>query len=149
MTTNASAAWTAIKARLTAARSSGDVTVPLYWQNETTGEPLPDDEPFAFVSFAVFPQYPASFGAGRGFTRMRTPAALTMFLCLPKGWGLEEGFTRAEELAAVFRNKRFDGISCFGVTPDPAGLLRGDHAELAGNFDVIQIDVDLRFDQLA
>lgn len=100
--------------------------VPLRWQNETADSlgniELPDTpSPFIYAEFLTDPAQLVSFGGGRFANRYRNPARLDAYVFVPKGEGLDQAESIAEQIAALFRSYRDSNISCFDATVYPGG----------------------------
>jgi hypothetical protein len=150
--TTAKQARTVIRSRLEA----GGLSVPLRWQNEEADSSgnveLPDlPAPFVYTEFLTDPAQLVSFGGGRYQNRYRNPARLDAYVFVPKGEGLDEAETIAEQIAVLFRSYRDTDISCFDATVYPGG----DGASLkppglnseVGNYYWACCEVSLFFDQ--
>lgn len=131
--------------------------VPFRWQNESADSlgniELPDTpSPFVYIEFNVDRGDIASFGGGRGQNRYRNPARLEAFVFVPKGEGLDEAESIAEQIAALFRSYRDNDISCFDASVYPGGdgeeLKPKGLASEVGNYFWAGVEVSLFFDQI-
>jgi hypothetical protein len=152
MSTNASQAFAAVRARLEAAGSG--ITIALYFQGDDPPI-LPDlPTPFAYVAFnnegSGFG--PVSFGGGRGANVYRNRAHVEAYTFAPAGEGLAAVCDYAETIAAQLRSYRDDQISCFaadvvpvgdGSTITPPGL-----SSAVNNYQCAVAAIDLTFDQI-
>lgn len=135
-------AYDALRARL-----AGSSPLPVYWQNENNT--LPDTvAPFAFALFTTFGQQIASYGGGRGANRWRTQGDLEVFVFVPVGNGLAQALDYAEQIAALFRGQRFDGVSCEDVVVDPHAAVPSSLLDASGNYYAANAVVAFYFDQI-
>jgi hypothetical protein len=121
MTTTASQAIEAIRARLSA-QDSG-ITIPLRFQGEKA-EPLPDS-PAAFA-FVVFNNdgsggRPVAFGGGRGANLYRNRATVEAYVFAPRDDGMSVVMGYAETIASRLRSFRDENVSCFSADVIPVG----------------------------
>jgi hypothetical protein len=135
---------------------AGGLNVTLRWPNEDAG-PIPGQpEPFVYTEFNVERGNVAGYGGGRGNNLYRNMARVEAYVFVPKGEGLTQAETIAEQIAALFRSYRDTDISCFDATVYPGG----DGAELTptgmrqsesgniGNYFWASVEVSLHFDQV-
>lgn len=147
----------AVRARIEA----GGISVPLRWPNEAQDSEgnteLPDTAaPFIYCEFQnegpEFGRGPSAFGGGRGQNLYRCDAVFEAYVFVPKGEGLDEAETLAEQVAALLRSYRTATISCFDATVYPGG----DGADLkppgltseVGNYFWARCEVNLQFEQI-
>ena len=119
MSTTASQAWAAVRARVEA----GEIAVPIRWQGESS-EPLPDEPaPFVFVIFnnRGTGGRPMAFGGGAGRNEWRNNAVVEAFAFVPAAQGLIAAMDLAESIAARLRSYRGAGISCSAADVIPIG----------------------------
>lgn len=152
MSTTASEAFAAVRARLEA--SGSGIAIPLRWQGEDSG-PLPDTPTaFAFVVFnnAGSGPGPAAFGGGRGSNLYRNNAFIEAYVFAPHGEGLAVALDHAETIATRLRSYRDDAISCYSADVEPVGegsgiTPPGLRSEV-GNYQCAVAVVGLTFDQI-
>lgn len=154
--TTVAQAYAAVRSRLEAnvPTDSGSQPVPLRWQNEAAALPA-TPAPFVYVEFdndGSPTRGPAAYGAGRGNNLYRNEATIAAYVFVPRGEGIEEAQSIAEQIAALFRSHRDNDISCFRATVYPGGNgadIRppGLDSEV-GNYFYAIAEVDLHFDQL-
>ncbi len=122
--TTASAARTVIRSRIEAAGLVvGSNPLPLRFPNEEQDSlgniALPDTpSPFAYVEFTNEGSRggPAAFGGGRGQNLYRNTGRIEGFVFVPKGEGLDQAESLAEQIATLFRSYRDSDISCFDAS---------------------------------
>lgn len=151
--TTALGAFNAIRARLEAnAPTYAGQPVPLRWQNEN-GDPIPDvPAPFIYLEFLAYDGQLASFGSGRTANRYRNYATIEAYVFVPRGWGVSDALTIAEQVGAAFRSYRDTDISCFDATVYPGGSGAsikppGMDSEV-GNYDYAAAQISLFYDQI-
>lgn len=155
--TTVSQARQVIRSRIEAGAvvDSDSTPVPFRWQNEETDSlgnvELPSPaSPFVYVEFNADRASLASFGGGRGSNRYRNPARIEAFVFVPKGEGLNEAESIAEQIATLFRSYRDDDISCFDASVYPGGdgedlAPKGMSSEVS-NYFYCSLEVSLHFD---
>lgn len=147
----------ALRTRLEA----GGLSIPLRWPNEARDSDgdveLPDTPaPFAYIEFMndgpEFGRGPSAFGNGRGQNLYRSNARLEAYVFVPKGEGLDEAETLAEQIAALLRSYRSTVVSCFDATVyaggDGADLKPPGLTSEVGNYFWARCEVALHFDQI-
>lgn len=153
MSTTASQAFAAIRARLEAADSG--ITIPLRWQGEN-GDALPSPpSPFAFVDFNNDGSggRPVAFGGGAGQNIYRNRAHVEVYVFTPSNDTLVAALDWAEAIASRLRSFRSDSISCFSADLIPIGQgssvsLPGMSSGVAGDYQCVAVEVELFFDQV-
>jgi hypothetical protein len=95
--------------------------LPVSWQGEDPVQLPNDPSPFIYVVFETTKSAVIENGRGRGGNRHRTPAAATILIFVPTGWGLQYGTDYAEGFATVFRPYNSNGVICDAVTVYPGG----------------------------
>ena len=126
---------------------SSFTALPCYYQKETNE--LPDTATaFCYVLFETHNQNLIGFGGGRGQNRWRTPGHLEVFVFVPLGEGLDVALNYAETIAALFRGKRFNGVSCISALVDPNAAKPDALHDLSGNYYAVSALIDLYFDQV-
>ncbi len=135
-------AYDAMRGRLTTL-----TPLPVYWQNENNILPA-TATPFAFALFTAFGQNIASYGGGRGANRWRTDGDLEIFVFVPVGNGLPQALDYAEQMAAIFRGQRFDGVSCDSAAVDPHAAVPSSLPDASGNYYAASAVVSFYFDQI-
>lgn len=124
--TTASAARALIRSQVESGNivDADSVAVPLRWQNEFTdslgNDALPDG-PFVYTEIIVARGNLVSFGSGRGSNRYRSRLMVTAYVFVPKGEGLEEAESIAEQVATRLRSWRSGDVSLFDATVQPGG----------------------------
>jgi hypothetical protein len=136
---------------------SSSEPVPFRWQNEFADSlgnaELPSEpSPFVYCEFITEKAYLAGFGGGRSQNLYRNPARLDAYVFVPRGEGMDEAESIAEQIAALFRSYRDANISCFDATVYPGG----DGASIqpagmnspVGNYFYAVTEISLHFDQI-
>jgi hypothetical protein len=136
---------------------SSSAPVPFRWQNENADSfgnaELPSEpSPFVYCEFITEKAYLAGFGGGRSQNLYRNPARLDAYVFVPRGEGMDEAESIAEQIAALFRSYRDANISCFDATVYPGG----DGASIqpagmnspVGNYFYAVTEISLHFDQI-
>lgn len=127
----------AIRARMTAAWSRGDV--PVYWENENR---TLSDTPAAFVFVEILPEAQrVSEFVGREANSYRTEGSILVHAFVPRALGTDAGFTLAEAAIAVFRGQRLDGIT-YGAGSIIGAAMEAD----LGNYWRCPVEVSFTFD---
>jgi hypothetical protein len=157
--TTLSAARVAMRARIEGGNvvDAGDAAVPFRWQNEDKDSAghadLPDTPaPFVYIEVLAERGNITSFGGGSGRNVYRNTLRLDAYVFVPKGKGLDEAESIAEQIAVLFRSYRDADISCFDATVYPGG----DGADLkppglssqVGNYFWACCEVSAYFDQV-
>jgi hypothetical protein len=151
VSTTASQAFAAIRARLTAADSG--VAIPLRWQGEN-GDPLPNPPAaFAFVDFNNdgSGRGPTAFGGGPGSNLYRNEARVEAYVFVPNNDGLAAALDFGETIAARLRSFRDADISCFSASVIPIGSastisLPGFSTGVGGDYQCVVSEVRFHFD---
>ncbi|MFC5421953.1 phage tail terminator-like protein [Bosea eneae] len=113
---------TAVKARL------AGFPTPLRWPNESARTPA-NGSTFVTVQFPVATEEQISFGAP-GANVFREEGAIRFVISARRGVGPERAAEIAEDLRALFRNARFDGVRCYA----PSSPVFDDRGDDAGYF---------------
>jgi hypothetical protein len=97
----------AVKTRLEAALPTTRFTYP-------NGDVTLPDEAATFVYVEVLADRPeiVGFGGGLGQNLQRTTGRIEAHVMVPSGGGTEEADDLAEDICAVFRGTRTDGLDC-------------------------------------
>ena len=103
-------------------------------------KPPPDGSAHLVVQYPAASSRPISIGAP-GANIYREEGAFRILVNMPKGDGQEQGLQWADELAALFRGRRFGGVETFAPS-SPALDDRND----AGNFFQLSIAVPYEAD---
>lgn len=136
---------------------SASAPVPFRWQNENADSlgnaELPSDpSPFVYCEFITEPGRLAGYGGGRGQNLYRNPARLDAYVFVPRGEGMDEAESIAEQVAALFRSYRDANISCFDATVYPGGdgssLQPAGLSSPVGSYFYAVTEVSLYFDQI-
>jgi hypothetical protein len=95
---------------------------------------------------------PTAFGGGRGQNLYRNQASVVAYVFVPKGEGLNEADSIAEQVAALFRSYRDTTISCSSAHAYPGGngadiKPPGLDSEV-GNYFYAIAEASLNFDQI-
>lgn len=125
--TTALQARQAVKARVEDAANrpvdAAGVQIPISWPSENY--PLPDiPAPFVHIEFdndGPDGRGPTAFGGGQGQNLYRNRASVTAYVFVPKGEGLDEADSIAEQVATLFRSYRDSTISCSSAHTYPGG----------------------------
>lgn len=158
MSTTSSQARLAMRTRIEAASiiDSESLPVPFRWQNEAADSQgnaaLPDTpSPFVYCEFITEPGRLAAFGGGQGQNLYRNPARLDAYVFIPRGEGMDEAESIAEQIAVLFRSYRDANISCFDATVYPGGdgssITPTGLSSPVGNYFFAVTEVSLYFDQ--
>lgn len=132
------------------ARANSEIALPKYWQDENNND-LPDTPtPFVYFEWITERAELAGFGGGRGANLYRNTGELVGYVFIPVGWGLAEGLSRAETVAAAFRSYRDDYISCFGASVEPLGrgadMIPPGLSSAVGNYTVVMVLCEMHYD---
>jgi hypothetical protein len=127
----------AVRARLAANWSR----TPVFDENSEGSTPV-DGSNFLQVQFPFSTNERVSFGAP-GANTYREEGAFRLLLNVQRGSGGVTGRQWADELAALFRGKHFDGVETFA--PDSAS---SDDANENGNYFTYAVVVPYRFDYI-
>lgn len=151
--TTAAQARAVMRARIEAnpPTDAESAAVAFSWQNEPFEIPA-TGKPFVYVEFLTDPAELVSFGGGRGNNRYRNPARLDAYVFVPKGEGLSEAESIAEQIATLFRSYRDASVSCFDASVFPGGdgaLLKPPGlASDVGQYFWAAAEVSMFFDQI-
>lgn len=88
---------------------------PIYGVNGGKWGPPEDGSSFVAVQYPFNSARQLTFGAP-GANVWREEGGIRFVLALEPGTGDDVGFTWADEIAALFRGKEFDGVQCFAPT---------------------------------
>lgn len=125
----------AIQARL----AGGFTAVPIVDTN-TVGEPPADASAFLVLEYPFASSEQISAGAP-GANVWREEGAARIVLHVPSGLGIDQGLIWLDEIAALFRGKRFDGVRTWGPSPPTE-----DETNEDGNYYVLSLSVPYEFD---
>lgn len=132
------AVYDAVKARLDANWSALPVTFP------DTAQETPDDaSPYVVVQFPISSSEQMSIGAP-GANVWRETGAIRFVINSSRGAGLTDGLQWADDLAALFRGKIFDGVRTYA----PGSPVIDDRGDM-GNYQQLSFAVEYDFDLLA
>ena len=101
----------AVKARLT----ENWTACPVFGPNERTDTP-DDASAFIDLEFPVAVSGQITIGAP-GANLYREDGVFRLIIAAQRGAGVDQGLAWADELAALFRGKEFDGVQTFAPNP--------------------------------
>jgi hypothetical protein len=127
----------AVRSRIT----SNWTDAPLYDENSEGSTPA-DGSAFIQLQFPYSPSDRISFG-NPGNNTYREEGAFRILIHVQRGTGGNQGREWADELAALFLGKHFDGVETFA--PETAS---SDDGNESGNFYTYAVAVPYRFDYL-
>lgn len=125
----------AVEARLAANWSA----CPVYGLNSEAETPA-DGSPFLVVQYPVARSEQMSVGSP-GANLWREEGAIRIVIHAQRGEGAADGLTWADELAALFRGKIFDGVTAWAPSPPVI-----DANNESGNYFALAIAIPYQFD---
>jgi hypothetical protein len=126
---------TAVKARLAAS----DITTPVRHPNADF-QPPADGSAFVAIQYPLASEAQTTFGAP-GNNVFREEGVIRFVVNIPRGADIEVAASIAEQLRALFRSARFDGVRCYA----PTSLVFNDGND-EGNYSRASIAVPYDFD---
>lgn len=105
------------------------------------------EEPTTFVYVEVLTDRPeiVGFGGGRGGNLQRTTGRIEAHVMVPSGSGTVTADELAEQICAVFRGTRLNGLSVFACVPRPTP----DKTEDGAYARICTAEIEISFDQAA